>query len=110
MCHQVLPERLTVAGVVHRRDRCQAHARGAAQHAIEPGRAHHLDDRGHAPAGFADLPGQRGVELDLGGGVGPVAELVLEPGDAQAVMVGTGQHAGEEEAGQAARGVGEREE
>ncbi len=107
---ELFAERLAVAGVVHRRDRRGAHARRTADHAVEPGRAHHGDDRGHAPASRADLPGQRVIELHLGGGVGPVAELVLQPLQAHPVPLSAGQHPGEQEAGEAVRALGQGEE
>ena len=50
------------------------------------------------------------VELDLAGGVGAVAELVLQPLQAEAVALAVRRPAREEEAGDAAVGLGEDEE
>ena len=86
------------------------HPGRAAEHAVEPGVVDHLDDRPHAGALLADQPGRGGVELDLAGGVGAVAELVLEPLQAEAVAVAVRGPAREEEAGEAAVGLGEDEE
>ena len=70
----------------------------------------HLDDRSHAVALLADQPGRGGVELDLARGVGLVAELVLEPLQAEAVALAVRRPAREEEAGDAAVGLGEDQE
>src|SRR4029079_6943078 len=78
--------------------------------AVEPGVVDHLDDRPHPGALLADQPGGGGVELDLAGGVGAVAELVLEALQPEAVALAVGRPAGEEEAGDAAVGLGEDEE
>ena len=86
------------------------HPGGAADHAVEAGVVDHLDDRRHAGALLADQPGRGGVELDLAGGVGAVAELVLQALQAEAVALAVGRPAREEEAGDAAVGLGEDEE
>src|SRR6476620_6788278 len=51
------------------------HTRRRAQHAVEPGHVHHLDDGADTTALLANQPGQRLVVLDLGRRVGPVASL-----------------------------------
>ena len=76
------------------------HPGGAAEHAVQPGVVDHLDDRPHPGALLADQPGRGGVELDLAGGVGAVAELVLQPLQAEAVALAVGRPAREEEAGE----------
>ena len=110
MVNESFPERLPVSAVVHGGDPCAAHRRGAAEHAVQPGRRHHVDDRRHAAAGLADQPRERPVVLHLGGRVGPVTQLVLQPLDAHGVAGTVRQHPGEQEAGQAARPLGQHEE
>ena len=99
-----------VRGVVDRLGDAGAHADGRAEHAVEPGVVDHLDDRRHPRALLADQPGRGGVELDLAGGVRAVAELVLQPLQAEAVALAVRRPAREEEAGEAALGLGEDEE
>ena len=107
---QLAAEDGAVGGVVDRLGDSGPHPGGAADHAVEPGVVDHLDDRPHAGALLADQPGGGGVELDLAGGVGAVAELVLEPLQAEAVALAVRRPAREEEAGDAAVGLGEDEE
>jgi len=73
-----------------------ARYRRRTQRAVEPGVAHHLDDGRHATTFFAQQPAERVVELDLGGGVGAIAELVLEPLDVEAVRLPSGASAARE--------------
>ena len=68
-----------------------AHAGGAAERAVQPGQVDHLDDGRHAAALLADQPRRGAVVLDLAGGVGVVAELVLEPLQEHAVAGAVGQ-------------------
>ncbi len=89
VAHQRLVDQLgaeggTVGGVIERLDDAGAVAGGGADHAVEPGVVDHLDDRRHAAALLADHPRPGAAELDLAGGVGAVAELVLEPLDVEA--------------------------
>jgi hypothetical protein len=49
----------------------------------------HLDDRRHAAARVADHPRQRAAELDLAGGIGAVAELVLQALQLEARVAGS---------------------
>ena len=56
---------------------------GRRDRAVEPRELHHLDDGAHAAAFLADAPREGLGELDLGGRIGAVAELVLEPLEAQ---------------------------
>ena len=55
---------------------------------------HHLDDGGDAAALLADEPADARLELDLGGGVRAVAELVLEPLEPQPVDAPSGRKRG----------------
>ena len=87
-----------------------AHARGRAEHAVEARVVDHLDDRRHAAALLADHPRPGAVELDLAGGVGAVAELVLQALDAEAVAAAVGQDARQQEARQPAVGLREHQE
>ena len=88
----------------------RAHPAGAADHAVEPGVVDHLDDRRHAAALFADHPRPGAAELDLGGCVRAVAELVLEALDVDPVALAVRSEARHEEAGEAALGLREDEE
>ena len=65
---------------------------------------------GDAAAFLADEPGHRLVVLHLRGGVGPVAQLVLEPLQVHAVAGAVGQDARQQEAGQATGGLREHQE
>ncbi len=107
---QLAAEDRAVGRVVDRLGDPGPHSGGAAHHAVEPGVVDHLDDRPHPGALLADEPGGGGVELDLAGGVGAVAELVLQALQAEAVALAVGRPAREEEAGDAAVGLGEDEE
>ena len=71
---------------------------------------HHLDDGGHAASLVAHEPRPGAVELDLAGRVRPVAELVLEALDVEAVARAVGQPARQEEAREPALDVREDEE
>ncbi len=97
---QQLAEGRAVGGVVGGGDDPRAHPRRAADHAVQAGVADHLDDRRHAAAGLAEHPRPRAVELDLRGGVGVVAELVLQALDVEGVARAVGQHAGQQKAGE----------
>ena len=79
-----LAEGGAVGGVVERLRDAGAVAGGGADHAVEAGVVDHLDDRRHAAALLADHARPGAAELDLAGGVGAVAELVLEPLDVEA--------------------------
>ena len=94
-------ERPPVPGVVDRLGERRAHRGRRAQHAVQPGGVDHLDDRRDPAARLAHQPARRPVELHLAGGVGPVAELVLEPLHAEHVAAAVGQHPRDEEAGHA---------
>ena len=94
-------ERLRDAGAV---------AGGGADHAVEPRVVDHLDDRRHAAALLADHARPGAAELELAGGVGAVAELVLEPLDLEAVALAVGRPARHQEAGDARIGLREDEE
>ena len=79
-------------------------------HAVQPGHRDHLDDRPDAPALLADQPGHRVVELRLAAGVAAVAQLVLEPLDAERVAAAVRQHPGHQEAATARRRLGQHQE
>ncbi len=87
-----------------------AHGRGRAGHTVQSGVVHHLDDGAHPAALLADRPAERTVVLDLGGGVGPVAQLVLQALQVQAVAGAVRQHAGDEQARHAAGRLRQRQE
>ena len=92
-----------MGGVVQRLGERLAHQRGGADRGVEPGVVDHLDDGAHAVALLADQPGERARVLDLGRGVGAVAELVLEALDQDGVARAVGAPARHQEAGQARR-------
>ena len=86
-------------------------SRGGAEHAVQPGEHHHLEDGGArrappSPTRQAQAP----CELDFGRCVGPVAELVLQPHDAQRVALPSGPPARQQEAGQPARRLRQHQE
>ena len=68
------------------------------EHAVEPGGGDHLDDRAHAAALVAEPLRPGAVELQLRGGVGAVAQLVLEPYDVQPVALAGREHPRHQEA------------
>jgi len=87
-----------------------AHQAGRGDGAVEAGERHHVDDGRHALAGLADQPRRRLVELDLGGGVGAVAELVLETDQAHAVAAAVGEVARHQKAAEAVVGLSKHQE
>lgn len=107
---EVPAEGLPVGGVVGGRGHALAHAGRRADDAVEAGQVDHVDDGAHATALVADPPGDRVLVLDLCGGVGAVAELVLEAHQPHRVARAVGQDARHEEAGEPARRPGEGEE
>ena len=68
---------------------------------------HHLDDGAHPRARLAERDRVGAVVFDLGGGVGPIAELVLEAHQVDGVARAVGRPARHQEAGEAARRLGE---
>ncbi len=86
------------------------HLAGRAEHAVQPGHRHHLENGWHATAFVADPPPERAVVFQFGGGVRPVAQLVLEPLQGDRVAGAVGQHPRQQEAGQALRRLREGEE
>jgi len=62
-----------------------AHSRRCPDHAVEARVPDHLDDRRHAPAGFAEHLRPRAAQFDLGGRVRMVAQLVLQALDVKCV-------------------------
>ena len=99
-----------MCGVVERRHDPGAVAGGRADHAVEAGVVDHLDDRRHAAPLLADHARPGAAELDLAGGVGAVAELVLEALDVEGVALAVGGPARHQEAGDPRLGLGEDEE
>ena len=89
-----------MAAVVHRLRQRHAHETRGRERAIEPRQLHHLDDGAHARALVADAQGVRAGELDLARSVRAVAELVLEPLQAERIERAVGPKARHEEAGQ----------
>ncbi len=107
---QIRTERFPVLGVVDGARQALSHAGGTAQGAIQPGQVDHLDDGRHAAAFLTDQPGGGAVVLDLTGGVGVVAEFVLEPRDDHPVAGTVGQHPRQHETAQPVRGLGQHQE
>jgi hypothetical protein len=103
-------ERAAVTGVVDRLPERGPHAGRRADHAVQPGHRHHLDDRPDALALGPDQPGHRVVELGLAARVAAVAQLVLEALDAEDVTGAVRQHPGHEETGEAGRGLRQHQE
>ena len=89
-----------MAGVVDRLGERDPHQPGRGDGAVEPGQRHHVDDGRDAAAELADQEAGGAVEFGLGGGVGAVAELVLEPHERMRVPPAVGQEARHQEAGQ----------
>ena len=83
-----------------------AHQCGAAADTVEAGVVDHLDDRCDAASFIADAQRERVLEFDLARGIGTVAELVLEPLDADRIARAVGQHPVQEEARQPLRRLG----
>src|SRR5579875_275970 len=96
--------------MMERLDERLAHQGGRADGAFEARALHHLDDGGNAASLLADESRPGVLVLDLRRGVGAIAELVLEPLQADAVARPVGEPARHEEAGEPAFGIGESEE
>ncbi len=96
--------------VPHRLRQRPAHLQRRADHAIQPRVLDHADDGRHAPPLFAQPLRQRAMIFDLGRGVGAVAHLLLQPHDAEArIARPVRQPARQDEAGQPARRIGQRQ-
>src|SRR5487761_492486 len=87
-----------------------AHQRRGADDAVEACVVDHLDDGPHSLPCFADQPRERAIKLDLARGVGAIAELVFQTLDVEGVAGAIGEDARQQEAGQAARSLGEHQE
>ena len=87
-----------------------AHHSGGRDHAVDTRELHHLDDGAHAAPLLADPPREGLHELDFGRGIRAIAELVLEPLQAQRVDRAVGPEARHEEAGQPARRLRQHQE
>ncbi|MNZ47030.1 hypothetical protein D3C78_647320 [compost metagenome] len=73
--------------VVRRLGQGLAHQRAGADHAIETGHGHHFDDGRHPAAFLTNHPGQGAAEFHFAGGIGTVAELVLQTLNVELVAV-----------------------
>ena len=110
LVHQPRAEGGAVPRVVQGAHEGLTHGGGRAEDAVEPGGGDHVDDGAHAAALVADPHTPRAVELDLGGRVGAVAELVLEALQRKGIAGAVVEDARDEEAGGAGVGLGEDEE
>ena len=82
-------------------------ARGR-QGRVQPGVVHHFDDRLNTRALVPDAIGRSVVILDLGRGIGPVAQLILEPHQPDRITLGV-QPPGHQKAGQPTRRLRQRQ-
>ena len=103
-------EHRAVAAMVDGVGQRQPHQARRADRAVEPRAGHHLDDVGDAAAFLADQPAVRLLELHLRGGIRAVAELVLQPLQAQRIDGAVRQEARHQEAGEAARRLRQHQE
>ena len=110
MRDQGLAERAAMVRMVQCLRQRHAHLRRRAQHAVQARQHDHLDDGRHAPALLADAPGMRTGELDLAGGVRPVAQLVLQPHQPECVPVPIVQAPGHQEAAESGRRLRQHQE
>ena len=78
--------------------------------AVEPGQRHHVHDGLDAGAGLADHLADGAGELDLRRGVGAVAELVLQPLEAEAVALAVADQARHQEARKPLLGLRQHQE
>ena len=85
-------------------DHAHAHPRRGGHDAVQAGRVDHVENGADAPARLADQPRCRVLVFNLGRGIGPVAELVLQPHQPHPVARAVGQDAGQQEAGQTRAG------
>ena len=76
---EMLLEHAAMPGVMQRMCQSRAHQAGGSNRAVLPRQLHHLDDGADTLAFAADALRIGGGELDLGRGVGAIAELVLQP-------------------------------
>ncbi|MNP07231.1 hypothetical protein D3C76_992490 [compost metagenome] len=101
------PANLAVRAVVGRLGQRLAHQGAGADHAVEAGHGHHFDDGRHAPPFFPDHPCQGTAEFHLAGGVGTVAQLVLQALDIELVAAVIRAVTRQQEAAQAFFGLGQ---
>ncbi|MDT4817026.1 hypothetical protein FQZ97_500910 [compost metagenome] len=101
---------LAVGAVVGGLGQGLTHQGAGADHAVETGQGDHFDDGRHPATFFAHHPGQGAAVLHLAGGVGPVAQLVLQALDVELVAAAVRAVARQQEAGQPLVGVGQGEE
>jgi hypothetical protein len=98
-----------VAGVVQGLHQRLTHHAGAAENAIQARVRAHFEDGRNPAAFFAHQMRPRVDEFDFRGGVGAIAELVLQALDVDSVARAVGQPARHEQAGQSALGLGEHQ-
>ena len=91
-----------MADVVDRLAEGDAHQPGGGDGAVEARQVHHLDDGAHARTLEPDPLGVGAVELDLGRGIRAVADLVLQPLEADGVLTAVGTIARHQIAGEPA--------
>src|SRR3984885_1663906 len=84
-----------------------AHHTGASRAAVEARKGAHLEDGRNAASLLAQKRRPRVHELDLGGGIGAIAEFVLQALDINAVKAAIGQAPRHEETRQAAAALRE---
>jgi hypothetical protein len=99
-----------VADVVQRLAQRNARLAGRGDGAVEAREVHHLDDGAHTRALRAYALGIGAMELDLGRGIRLVAELVLQPLEADLVLRSIRPIARHQIAGQTAFGLGQHQE
>ena len=96
--------------VVHRPRERLPDRRRRPQDAVEPRRRDHVQDCAYAAPRLPDRRRPRARELDLGTGVGPVAQLVLQSLDGEGVAGAVGQNARQQVAAEPVRPLGEDQE
>ena len=89
-----VPKTEPVGGVPGGLGHSLTHDRRRSEDAVEPGVVDHLDDGAHPPALLADQLAAPLRQLDLAGGVRPVAELVLQPLDLDRIAGSSSSHRG----------------
>ncbi len=98
-----------MAGVVDRFGERDPHQPGRGHGAVEPRQRHHVDDGRDAAAKLADQEPGGAMEFGLGGGVGAVAELVLEPHVVDGVPRPVREEPRHQEAGETFAGAGKHQ-
>ena len=107
---EMLLEHAAVPCVMQRMRQPRPHQAGGGDRAILPGQLHHLDDGSDSLALVADALGISAMKLHLRGGIGAVAELVLQPLEPDRVNRPVRRKARHEEATQSLLGLGQHQE